>query len=230
MLNVQNYSLSPVTFKGKSKEKSNKSNAALKNNLTCAVLGSAATVGGAAAGLKINRLLLETAYNEGAPRGIISLLDKNMDMFHQILRRSKWVLPIALLLCTSAGILADKATNKKRAQFDEKVKSLGADEVMASDKHARMSKNGGIYYKTNEGKKWSPLYGVASALTGLLLTCELPKITKGLTAKIALPFVFASLLGGLVEGSITDACANKSARKAADKEALAQKNVNNVAA
>ncbi len=228
MLNVQSYSLTPVAFKGKSKEKSGKTNAALKTNVAAAVIDSAMTVGGAAAGIKLSRYILKYANEIEIPQVFRSIIDKNIDISKQTLRRSKWVLPIGLLLSAGSGVLVDKATNKKRAEFDEKVKSLGADKVLATDKHAKMSKNGGIYYKTNEGKKWSTLLlGVTSTLTNALFTSE-SKVMKGSAMKKVLPIVISNFLGGFIYGSIADACANKSAKKAAN--ALAQKNVNNVKA
>ena len=223
MLSVQSYSSSPVAFRGENKENSGKTHAALKTNLTVGVLGGASTFGLSKFITRMNKAILnDKEFMEYAPEEVRQMITTNANSMKKI----KWTLPIGLLLSAGVGILIDKSTNKKRAELEEKVNSLGADEVLAGNKHARMSKNGNIYYKTNEGKKWMSAYCTIVSTVSALLSA---KHLKAKAIPLALFSAAFAAVGGLVAGSISDACANKSARKAADKKASVEKTVDNVA-
>ena len=223
MLSVQSYSSSPVAFRGENKENSGKTHAALKTNLTAGVLGGASAFGLSKFITRINKAILnDKEFMEYAPEEVRQMITTNANSMKKI----KWTLPIGLLLSAGVGLLIDKSTNKKRAELEEKVNSLGADEALAENKRARMSNNGNIYYKTNEGKKWMSAYCTIVSTVSALLSA---KHLKAKAIPLALFSAAFAAVGGLIFGSIADACANKSARKAADKKASVEKTVDNVA-
>lgn len=126
------------------------------------------------------------------------------------------------------GALADKFTNKKRAQFDTKIAELGEAEALLNDKRARKTKNGGVYYKTNQAKKIAPLAAAGVALASMLTSFTiLRKVPRGRSILASLPLhSFIKLIGGgFLLGAVVDACANKNAKKVADKEALQSKEI-----
>lgn len=224
MLSVQSYSSSPVAFRGENKENSGKTHAALKTNLTVGVLDGASAFGLSKFITRINKAILnDKEFMEYAPEEVRQMITTNANSMKKI----KWTLPIiGLLLSAGVGLLIDKSTNKKRAELEEKVNSLGADKALAENKRARMSNNGNIYYETNEGKKWMSAYCTTISTVSALLSA---KHLKAKAIPLALFSAAFAAVGGLVAGSISDACANKSARKAADKKASVEKTVDNVA-
>lgn len=212
MLSVQNYRMTPnvVSFKAQKENQTEskpfKTHAGLKTGVGCAVAEGAMT------GFLVS----------GLTRGINALKgqeDEILDIVASGMKESRNVLlllylPVMALTALGCGALVDNKINKKNAELAEKVKLNGKREVLKNEKNANITKNENVYYKSNDGKKLGTILGVvAMPLLAFVQARKLNVLSAGISAALG-------AVGGLILGAITDACANRSAAKHADRQAV----------
>lgn len=122
------------------------------------------------------------------------------------------------LIPALAGAGGDFLTNRKREKFNADVQELGADKVYKTNKHTEKTRSENLYLRDNSGIKVGAGIG---ALTGLVEGVMLARKACGLT-KVGIPVLEVAVIGavGAIQGAISDACANRAARKHAEKVGL----------
>ena len=126
------------------------------------------------------------------------------------------IIPLSVAIYMGCGALVDKFINNKRAEFAKSSQDKDMKDVIKENKKAEVTRNGNVYHKSDVGKKYGALLGAV----GFPILIASRRAIRG----YALPSVVGILLnaaigivGGLTLGSIADKCANKGAKKFADK-------------
>lgn len=144
------------------------------------------------------------------------------------IKKTPWMFALMAGTALGTGALVDKLINNKRVKFAQETKNKAKNEILKNRNDANTTRNGNIYQKTNTAKKvWTPILAGTMTLTNLANVARIHKympIPKELMPTIigaaATTGAIGGAIGGLVYGAITDYCANKTAQKYADKEAL----------
>lgn len=133
--------------------------------------------------------------------------------------------PKLLLNCIPmlAGAAGDFLTNRNREKFNADVQEQGVQKTYISNKKTEKTRSDVLYLKDNSGKQVGAGVG---ALGGLIASGIVAK--KGFNIKLASKAGVATLaagaaiysLGGFIQGAISDACANRAAKKHAEKFGL----------
>lgn len=121
------------------------------------------------------------------------------------------VIPVALL----CGNYVDNKINNQNAELSKKINTQDRKEIIEQNPNVESTRNGNLYNKPNIGKK-------AGAILGAIAMPVLNIIQKGKHTNV-LGLIISPIggaLGGLLLGAITDACASKGAKEAADKQAF----------
>lgn len=226
MLSVQNYSFSAATpkFRGensKPQDQNQKPQTAPKAFETHAGLKTGAVYGGITAAM----LGLTSSFAKFGEKAAAEIAKETPDAATEIANSAKQMknvgkgmlmyAPIYFLAALGCGAVVDKIINNKNAQFAERVQKEGKEEVLKSDDHADKLRQGGVYYRADEGKKYGAALG-AVVLPALNVAHSLLTKTKVKPVGLAIGAVEGAL-GGLMLGAITDSFANKGARRFADK-------------
>ena len=70
-------------------------------------------------------------------------------------------IPLGFAVCMACGAVIDKLSNKKRAQLEDELAQKGQKDTLKDNKRAEVTRSGGVYYKSNTGKKYGALLGLA---------------------------------------------------------------------
>lgn len=219
MLAVQNYQTPRVAFKANEENQEkpvsgNNTHAGLKTGAVYAGLGSLGVVTGskmANAGVEFLKQNKEVAEEVG--KETIEEMAKGA----KALNKSKYLyLPIFILTALGCGALVDNSINKKRANLQQRLATEDKKAILESDDNVDTTAKGNLYYKSSVGKKLGTVLG-AVALPALgIIQAVLAK--SKVNALGAVTNIITGAIGGLALGAITDACANKKAKAAADKQ------------
>lgn len=219
MLAVQNYQTPRVAFKANEENQEkpvslNNTHAGLKTGAVYAGLGSLGVVTGskmANAGVEFLKQNKEVAEEVG--KETIEEMAKGA----KALNKSKYLyLPIFILTALGCGALVDNSINKKRANLQQRLATEDKKAILESDDNVDTTAKGNLYYKSSVGKKLGTVLG-AVALPALgIIQAVLAK--SKVNALGAVSNIITGAIGGLALGAITDACANKKAKAAADKQ------------
>ena len=125
-------------------------------------------------------------------------------------------IPLGYAVCMACGALIDKLSNNKRAKLEADLTQKDQKEVLKENKRAEVTRSGGVYYKSNEGKKYGALLGMA-VLPAWKYAGNL--ISQSKTPVGVISSAIMGAIGGFVLGSITDKHSNKAAKKLAEKAA-----------
>lgn len=149
-------------------------------------------------------------------------------MRHVISRFHGFKDPIAvaslyLLSSIGAGALVDSLINKRREKFAQENSQKSPKEILISERRADTSRMGGIYYKSNVGRRFGTLIGsIVFPIIGIIKGHLNPSYKSGLFLDI-----IVGGFKGFIMGSITDVAANKSASKFADRAIVSKHIANN---
>ncbi len=110
------------------------------------------------------------------------------------------VIPVALL----CGNYIDSKINNQNAELSKKIKTQDRKEIIEQNPNVESTRNGNFYNKSNIGKKTGAILGAIAM--PVLNIIQKGKYTNALGLIIS---PIEGVLGGLLLGAITDACANK---------------------
>lgn len=220
MLAVQNYQITPrVAFKAneENQEKpvsANNTHAGLIAGAVCAGLGSLGVVTHSKiVNTGVEYLKQDEKLAEQVGKEVVEEASKSA----KALNKSKYLyLPIFILTALGCGALVDNSINKKRANLQQRLATEDKKAILESDDNVDSTVKGNLYYKSSIGKKLGTALGavVFPALGVIQTVLAKSKVNAfSIVSKIIM-----GAIGGLALGAITDACANKNAKKVADKQ------------
>ena len=239
MVSIQNYSgnFQNVAFTAQMREKTNSSNstkshAGLKTGAVWSVVRTSVSLGmlGIAswATSKIQRSANNSFQSSKKAQKLLELATK-----FRSFSKSIWIgLPINIAIALGCGALVDKLNNGNRAKFADELATKGEKATLEENDKAKKTKAGNVYCKSDEGKKWGALLGVAGVVVPSLFILAFArakgaKVTK-VDGEILIDKLVNYSLGGLALGAISDNYSNKTAAKNADKLASQPQEPKNV--
>ena len=239
MVSIQNYSgnFQNVAFTAQMREKTNSSNstkshAGLKTGAVWSVVRTSVSLGmlGIAswATSKIQRSANNSFQSSKKAQKLLELATK-----FRSFSKSIWIgLPINIAIALGCGALVDKLNNGNRAKFADELATKGEKATLEENDKAKKTKAGNVYCKSDEGKKWGALLGVAGVVVPSLFILAFArakgaKVTK-VDGEILIDKLVNYSLGGLALGAIADNYSNKTAAKNADKLASQPQEPKNV--
>lgn len=239
MVSIQNYSgnFQNVAFTAQMREKTNSSNspkshAGLKTGAVWSVVRTSVSLGmlGIAswATSKIQRSANNSFQSSKKAQKLLELATK-----FRSFSKSIWIgLPINIAIALGCGALVDKLNNGNRAKFADELATKGEKATLEENDKAKKTKAGNVYCKSDEGKKWGSLLGVAGVVVPSLFILAFArakgaKVTK-VDGEILIDKLVNYSLGGLALGAIADNYSNKTAAKNADKLASQPQEPKNV--
>ena len=222
MLAVQNYRMTPshVAFKAGEENQdkpvltNNNTHAGVKTGAVYAGLGSLSVL----AGSKMANAGVEfLQQNKEAVQEVGSEVVEEMAKSAKALNKSKYLyLTIFILTALGCGAIVDKAINKKRANLQQRLATEDKKAILESDDHVETTAKGNLYYKASDGKKLGAVLGAVAMPALGIIQAVLAK--SKFKAMGVVSNIITGAIGGLALGAITDACANKKAKAAADKQ------------
>lgn len=241
MVSIQNYSANSqnVAFRAKMNEKANSSNptqshAGLKTGAVWSAIATPVALGTLGLTSWANSTTQDAAKNahqyfnaQEAQQFLKIARDSNLSS------KAAWAtLPINIAIALGCGALVDKLNNTNRAKFAEELAAKGEKAILEENDNAEKTRSGNVYCKSDEGKKWGALLGVAGVVVPSLFILAFArakgaKVTK-VDGEILIDKLVNYSLGGLALGAIADNYSNKTAAKNADKLASQPQEPKNV--
>ncbi len=226
MLSVQNYRVTParVAFKGNDENQVQtqpfKTHAGLKTGTVYATICALSALGTNKIASAIGKIGEEVARENADEIGEQTAREirQNSKAIKTAIGKSKYTIPLSIAVSLACGAIVDSVINKKQDKFAQKVNENGKNATLQEEDRAELTKRQNIYYNSNTGKKLGTLLGMV-ALPALNATTK--AIAKAKGGMGILSSAIIGTIGGFILGAITDACANKAAKKHADKQALA---------
>ncbi len=227
MVSIQNYSANyqNVAFKAQMRENTNSSNptkshAGLKTGAAWSGVRTSFSLGllGIAswATSKIQRSANNSFQSSQKAQKLLELATKFRSFSKAILLG----LPINIAIALGCGALVDKLNNGNRAKFADELATKGEKATLEENDKARKTKAGNVYCKSDEGKKWGSLLGVAGVVVPSLFILAFARAKGSKVTKVDCEILIDKLvnyaLGGLALGAIADNYSNKTAAKNAD--------------
>lgn len=239
MVSIQNYSANSqnVAFRAKMNENTNSSNppqshAGLKTGAAWSGVRTSFSLGllgiSSWATSKIQRSANNSFHHSQKVQKLLELATK-----FRSFSKSIWIgLPINIAIALGCGALVDKLNNGNRAKFADELATKGEKATLEENDKAKKTKAGNVYCKSDEGKKWGSLLGVAGVVVPSLFILAFArakgaKVTK-VDGEILIDKLVNYSLGGLALGAIADNYSNKTAAKNADKLASQPQEPKNV--
>lgn len=239
MVSIQNYSgnFQNVAFTAQMREKTNsynstKSHAGLKTGAAWSAVRTSVSLGllgiSSWATSKIQRSANNSFQSSKKAQKLLELATK-----FRSFSKSIWIgLPINITIALGCGALVDKLNNGNRAKFADELATKGEKATLEENDKAKKTKAGNVYCKSDEGKKWGSLLGVAGVVVPSLFILAFArakgaKVTK-VDGEILIDKLVNYSLGGLALGAIADNYSNKTAAKNADKLASQPQEPKNV--
>lgn len=239
MVSIQNYSgnFQNVAFTAQMREKTNSSNspkshAGLKTGAVWSVVRTSVSLGmlgiSSWATSKVQHSANNSFQRSKKAQKLLELATK-----FRSFSKSIWIgLPINIAIALGCGALVDKLNNGNRAKFADELATKGEKATLEENDKAKKTKAGNVYCKSDEGKKWGSLLGVAGVVVPSLFILAFArakgaKVTK-VDGEILIDKLVNYSLGGLALGAIADNYSNKTAAKNADKLASQPQEPKNV--
>lgn len=239
MVSIQNYSgnFQNVAFTAQMREKTNSSNspkshAGLKTGAVWSVVRTSVSLGmlgiSSWATSKVQHSANNSFQSSKKAQKLLELATK-----FRSFSKSIWIgLPINIAIALGCGALVDKLNNGNRAKFADELATKGEKATLEENDKAKKTKAGNVYCKSDEGKKWGSLLGVAGVVVPSLFILAFArakgaKVTK-VDGEILIDKLVNYSLGGLALGAIADNYSNKTAAKNADKLASQPQEPKNV--